>query len=241
MRVRILITVVCAVAVCASAASAYTTQTARFRGTISGQQASSWTLNQTTACGSQAGSGKQTFVYHQKRAFTLTFLRYLDHDGAPFVNVVHSVLGIPVTGTTSREGSVATTETNPDCRGTVLGPPETPPAPDCGTKPYSGFFDVKWWRPQDFPSVPGDPVPLDSTLVLDEQQPVIQFQHCPYWGPQVMQRLTNVSLPASKVFGTRKHLTLKAKVHRIDQDTRVATGVRADTTVSWTLRLTRLR
>ena len=244
MRLRTLLTLISTVvalaAVSAPASAALKVQTARFRATLSGQQTSSWTLNQSNACGSVTGSGNQTFTYHQKRAVTLVFTHYLNHDGPPWVQVAHSTLGIPVTGTASRDGKVNNTTTNPNCRGTPIGPPQAPPAPDCGTKHYGGFFDVRWYRPQDFPSLPGDPVPLDNSFVLDEEQPQIQFLHCPFNGPLIMQRLTHALLPANKVFGSRKRLVLKASVHRVDQDERVGTGVRADTTVSWTMHLTRV-
>jgi hypothetical protein len=244
MRRRTLLTVICALsalaAVSAPASAASKVETARFRATLSGQQTSSWTLNQSNACGSITGSGKQTFTYHQKRAVTLVFTQSANHGGPPFIQVAHWTLGIPVTGTVSREGKLNNTTTNPNCRGTPIGPPQAPPAPDCGTKHYDGFFDVRWYRPQDFPSLPGEPVPLDNSFALDEEQPQIQFLHCPFNGPLIMQRLTHALLPANKVFGGGKHLALKANVHRVDQDQRVGTGVRAETTVRWTMNLTRV-
>lgn len=244
MRHHHLLTAACAFAalalVATPASAVYKVEKARFSVTLSGQQTSSWTLNQTSTCGSVAGSGKQTFTYHQKKPVTLTFWHYLNHDGMPWIQLPKGTLGIPVTGSATREGKVNYTTTNPNCRGTPIGPPQAPPAPDCGTKHYDGWFDVRWYRPQDYPAAPDEPVPLDTAFFLDEEQPQIPFLHCPFNGPLIMQRLTHALLPEKRVFGTQKVIKLKANAHRIDQDSRVGTGVRADTTVSWKMRLTRI-
>jgi hypothetical protein len=230
----------------AAAATPYKIKTARFHATLSGSQSSAWTINESSACGTTTGSGKQTFVYHQKHPFTLVFWAYVNHDGPPEVYLAGPKSkpipsGIPVTGTASREGKLNYTSTSSACNGSpIAGPPMTPPQPDCGTIHYDGFFDPSWRRPQDFAALPGDPVPLDTTFALDEESPALQWLHCPFEGPLIMQRLTHVLLPEKTVFGPRKQLKLHDKVHRIDQDSRVGPGVRADTTVSWTMKLTRI-
>jgi hypothetical protein len=246
MRLRHIVTAACAVALIGAAAAPASavikTETARFRVTaVSGQQSSSWTLNNTTSCGTVSGSGKQTFNYHLKKPVTLEFMHYLNHNGMPWVHATNSSRGIPVTGSATREGKVASTTSNPNCRGTpIQGPAEAPPQPDCGTKHYDGFFDIRWYRPQDYPAAPDEPVPLDTAFYLDEEMPQIPFFHCPFSGPLIMQRLTHAPLPEKKVFGTQKKIVLKASAHRVDQNSRVATGVRADTTVSWKMVLLRL-
>jgi hypothetical protein len=244
MRLASLLTVIAAMVALAAASppasATYKVESARFRVTLAGQQSSNWTLNQSSICGTETGNGKQTFSYHQKHPVTIVFWHYLNHDGLPWVQVLGSTSGIPITGTASRQGTLASTTTNANCRGTPIGPPQAPPAPDCGTKKYNGSIGVSWYRPQDFPAAPGDPVPLGAAVLLDEEQPQLPFFHCPFFGHLVMQRSTNGLFPEKKVFGTGKHFVLKGKSHRVDQDQHVATGVRADTTVSWTMRLTRI-
>jgi hypothetical protein len=236
-----LLTSLCALAVLlsvsTSASAAYKVEKATFRATLSGKQTTSWTMNQSDICGTVTGSGSQTFTYHQTRPVKLVFTHYVGYDGAPWVEVQRSPSGIPVAGTASRDGKVNPNTTNPNCRGTPIGPPQAPPAPDCGTKHYSGYFAVSWYRPQDFPAAPGQPVPLVNALLFDEARPDVQFSHCPFNGPLLMQRLTPASLSDAKVFGKSKRLTLRAEIH---QHRDLAEGVVADATVSWTMQLTRV-
>src|SRR4051794_9820296 len=183
----IVIGTLAALAVAAVPASAVPqVQRARFRVTLSGQQTSSWTLNRSSTCGSFTGSGDQSFSYHQSRAVTLLFTRYVHHDGMPWVEIPGSTSGIPVTGTASQHGTLVADTTNPNCVGRPIGPPQAPPASDCGTKHYAGSFDVRWYRPQDYPAAPTEPVPLDTAFFLDEEQPQLPFFHCPFNGPLIM-------------------------------------------------------
>ena len=224
------------------ASAAYKVQTARFRVTLSGKQTSSWTLNQSSSCGTVTGSGDQTFTYHQTRAITLAFTRYLHHpEGMPWVDLPKGMLGIPVAGTATRAGKMNSDTTNPNCRGTPIGPPQAPPQPDCGTVRYAGSFDVRWYRPQDFPSVGDEPAPLDNALRLDEERPQLPFFHCPFFGPLAIQTMTYALIPDRKLFGTAKRLILKPRlVHRVFEPGKLAPGVRAEATVGWEMHLTRL-
>ena len=227
----------------ASAASPYKVQTARFRVTLSGKQTSHWTLNQSSICGTVTGSGSQTFTYRPAKAITLTFTRYLNHpEGMPWVQLPKGSLGIPVAGKATRTGTMNHNTTNPNCRGTPIdGPAEPPPAPDCGTVSYKGAYDVRWYRPEDFPVAEGEPVPLGTALYMDEERPQIPFLHCPFFGPIVMQRMAIALFPEKVVFGRQKRIVLKPRpVHRSFDVGRLGSGVQADATVGWEMHLTRL-
>ena len=247
MRRFILLTAISALGALAlgavPASAAYKVQTARFRVTLSGKQASTWTLNQSSYCGTVTGSGNQTFTYHQTRAITLAFTRYRNHpEGLPWVQLPKGMIGIPVAGTATRAGKMNSDSSNPICAGSPIGPPEAPPQPDCGTVSYAGSFDVRWYRPQDFPNMGDQPAPLDNTLLLDEERPQLPFFHCPFFGPLAIQTMTNALIPDRKLFGPAKRLVLKAReVHRVFEPGRLGPGVRADVTVGWEMHLTRLK
>src|SRR6476660_5882758 len=90
----------------ASADAAYKITTAKFRATVSGSQSTAWTLNTSSVCGSQTGSGKQTLSYHQKKPVTLVFWDYVDHHGPPNVYVAQDKsMGIAITGSSSQTGT----------------------------------------------------------------------------------------------------------------------------------------
>jgi hypothetical protein len=230
----------------ASASAALPIQTARFHGTLSGSQSSSWTMNSQSTCSSVAGSGKQTFVYHQKQPFTLVFWRYKDNHAPPGVYVPGRKRsgGIAVTGTASREGKQDYTIIG-NCPSSAPLDPNTPytppPAPDCGSRHYDGVFYPNWWRPDVYPGPPDEPTPLGPVFALSDPSPMLQWVRCPFYGPLIMQGLTHAYLFDKAVFGTRKTIDLHDSVHRIDRNgNRVAQGVVADTTVSFKMRLTRI-
>src|SRR3954468_12601381 len=225
-----------------------TIQKVRFHGTLTGSQSSAWTLNSPGPCTNVTGSGKQTFVYHQKRPFTLVFYRYKDNHAAPGVSVAgpdNRPYEIAITGTASREGSLTYTPVGHCPPSAPLDPstPYTPPPPvDCGARHYDGAFYPNWWRPDVYPGPPDEPTPLGPVFALSDPVPDLQWTRCPFYGPLIMQRLTHAPLAEKAVFGTRRTINLHDSVHRIDKNgSRVGRDVIADTTVSWTMRLTRIK
>jgi hypothetical protein len=245
VKLRILLTSLAAVAVLIAAGSAdaaYKITTAKFRATVSGSQSTSWTLNTSNVCGSQTGSGSQTLTYHQKKPVTLVFWDYVDHHGMPNVYVAQDKsMGIHVKGTSSQTGTVSHSTTGKCEGGHPIGPPVAPPAPDCGTRPYAGTLRVGWYRPDDFPfKQPDDPAPLGNPFSLDEELPGLQYLHCPFYGPLILNRATYALLKEKTVFGKQQRIDLKADYHHVFESPSLGDGIHADTSVNWKMRLTRI-
>jgi hypothetical protein len=224
-------------------AFASTPQVARFRVTLKADQYTRWELAKTNACGSQQGSGVLHLALHQSRRVTIKLIRYRDHPAPLMFKVVGSPLGIPVKGTETQLGNVTFTPngacTSPG-NGGAPGGSSAPPEPDCGVKPYSGFFDPGWSRPMDYPRPPNEATPLTPVFWLHEPTSKVEFTVCPYWGAINQFVRTNAPLTERTVFGGRRRITLPGHLKDADRPPLVAGGVISKTQIDWTVQLTRV-
>jgi hypothetical protein len=242
-RIPALVLTASAILLVSAPADAASLKSARFKATINAVHTTTWTRNYSGPCGTETGSGSSRVTFHQARPFTLTFQKYLV--GARLLSVRvgggPSPSQIPIKGEMSRNGKLAFT-TLPQCQGTgqTEGPPVTPPKIDCGTKSFRGTIRPTWTLPEYYPTLPGAPAPLVPVFWLDEPYSTTQFVTCPWAGPLIQFRLTRDGLPEKKVFGRQPRLKLTDSVKQVDITPRVAAGVRSVTTISWTVKLTRL-
>jgi hypothetical protein len=245
LKLRTLLTALAAVGSLVGATSAdaaYKITTAKFRATVSGSQSTSWTLNTSSICGSQSGSGKQTLSYHGTKPVTLVFWDYVDHHGPPEVYVAQDKsMGIPIKGTSSQTGTVNHSSTGKCEGGQTIGPPVAPPSPDCGTRGYAGHLRVGWYRADGFPfKQPDELAPLGSVFSLDEELPGLQYLHCPFYGPLILNRATYALLKEKTVFGKQSRIDLHDTYHHVFESPSLGDGIHADTTVQWKMRLKRI-
>jgi hypothetical protein len=216
---------------------------ARFRATLSGAQFGYWKVNKADEyCGTTTkGSGAERIRFRQARRVTLEFEHH--RDGSPLlqVRVLGADYGIPVRGRITRASHVTTTPpTNEYCYlddSESGGPP--PPRPDCGTRGFRGRLVPGWSRPEHYPMRPS---PLESVLWMWDLGFTSElFANCGNPIASMVMRSTKDTLTEKEVFGRKPRITLH---DARDDDFGPATlgnGYEAETSVRWTLRLTRVR
>jgi len=224
-----------------STSSAARLQTERFHATLSASQATTWTLNYDTGCAVQTGSGSRKLSFHQSRKLTLVFSRQVGGTHLLEVRLAGKPDDIAIAGEMTQLGKVVTTN-DPRCSvvGRPEGPPMAPPSPDCGTKRFAGSVRATWSPPETYPSLPEETPPLTPVFWIDEPYIPPLFTVCPYYGPLIAFRLTHAGLKESKVFGPKPKLVLRDQVKKVSESSEAGPGVRSETTIGWTMRLTRL-
>jgi hypothetical protein len=79
-----------------------------------------------------------------------------------------------------------------------------------------------------------------ATLFWLEEPQTVSIVQCPWYGPEIIFRLTHAGLPEKKVFGPARSLTLHDAVSGAEKPPSVADGVLSETSVRWVLHLSRL-
>jgi len=236
------LTLTFAIALTAPAGAAPHLQSARFKATLSGTQSTAWTLNDTTSCGTETGSGSKRVRFHQQGPLTLIFSRQLGGTRLLMIKVAGTRSNsVPIAGTMTQYG-VLNASPNGKCgTGRTEGTPVAPPQPDCGTKSFTGTIYVNWSPPDLYPEIPGEPAPLLPQFWVDEPLSQTDFRVCPFFGPLILFRLVHAGLSEDRVFGPKPRLKLVREVSKTEQYPEAgAPGVRSETTVDLTLQLTRL-
>ena len=236
------LTLTLAIAVTSSAGAAPRLQSARFKATLSGTQSTAWTLNDTTTCGTETGSGSKRVRFHQQGPLTLIFSRQLGGTRLLMIEVAGTRSNsVPIAGTMTQYG-VLNASPNGKCgTGRTEGTPVAPPQPDCGTKAFTGTIYANWSPPDLYPEIPGEPAPLLPQFWVDEPLTQTDFRVCPYFGPLILFRLVHAGLSEDRVFGPKPRLKLVREVSRTEQYPEAgAPGVHSETTVDLTVQLTRL-
>jgi hypothetical protein len=231
-----------ALAVARSADAAPHLQSARIKATVSGTQSTTWTMNNTSTCGTETGSGSKQVRFHQKGPLTLIFSRQIGGTRLLEVKVAGTPSNsVPIAGTMAQTG-VLNAAPNGKCgTGRTEGPPMAPPQPDCGTKTFTGSIYVNWSPPDLYPELPGEGTPLFPQLWFDEPLTDTDFRVCPFFGPLILFRLAHTGLTEQWVFGTKPRLKLVKQVSKTEQYPEAgAPGVRSETKVGITVHLTRL-
>lgn len=216
---------------------------ARVRATLSGAQFGHWKVNKTDEyCGTTTtGSGAERIRFRQARRVTLEFEHY--RDGSPLlqVRVLGPDYGIPVRGRITRTSHMTTTlPTNEYCYagdGESGSPP--PPTPDCGTSRFRGRLIPGWSRPEHYPLRPTPPEPV--LWMWDLAFTPAPFSHCGNPLPAMVMRSTKDTLTEKEVFGRKPRITLHDARDDDFGPARMGEGYEAETSVHWTLRLTRVR
>jgi uncharacterized low-complexity protein len=236
------LTLAVVLAVTGTANAAPHLQSARFKATLSGTQSTAWTLNDTTSCGTETGSGSKRVHFHQQGQLTLIFSRQLG--GTRLLEVKVAGTGsnsVPIAGTMTQYG-VLNASPNGKCgTGRTEGTPVAPPQPDCGTKSFTGTIYANWSPPDLYPEIPGEPAPVLPQFWIDEPVTQTDFRVCPFFGPLILFRLVHKGLSENSVFGPKPRLKLVREVSETEQyPVAGAPGVRSETTVDLTVQLTRL-
>jgi hypothetical protein len=244
VRVSVLVALVAVAALAAPATSdaAPHLQSARFKATLSGTQSTTWTMNDTTSCGTETGSGSKQVRFHQQGPLTLILQRQIGGTRLLMVKVAGTRSNeVPIAGTMSQQG-VLNGNPNGKCgTGRTEGTPVAPPQPDCGTQSFTGTVDVNWSPPDLYPELPGEEAPLLPQFYVEEPLSQTDFRVCPFFGPLILFRLAHTGLTEQWVFGTKPRLKLVKQVSKTEQYPEAgAPGVRSETTVKLTVQFTRL-
>ena len=226
-------------AVCwpAAAGAAPRFQRQYFKATFTASQQQTWTHNETvTECDTTVtsqGGGNARLSLRTPRIFYLVALRVRGRD--PLMLVLGHDRGFRVTGTYFQDGSITVTSTG----GFGCGDGGPPVPKDCGTRALSGYVDLSYLTPTNWPS---DPAPLVNSILPTGPQPGSSsgqlhsgFRNCPGGGGDTLGESSGGLSPA-RLFGRLRQLTVRGR----GRDTQSSSGHQTTTTTTWTLRLTRI-
>src|SRR6476660_6689250 len=128
-----------------STADAAHLESVRFRATLSGAEAVTWSLNYGTVCGTETGRGSQSIAFHQAgKSLVLVFTRQIGGTRLLSVKRAGGNNDLPISGRMTQAGTLASTPSGKCPPGRTEGPPVAPPQPDCGTKSFAGTIRASW-------------------------------------------------------------------------------------------------
>ena len=208
---------------------------ARFSLTVTGAQTNDWSLEHVRYDGCvdgdvlSKGSGRERLTFKTRRPVRLEAIGI----GREAVLTAGNG-GIPVRGAIERQGEFHTAQLSggeSGCGGTE--DPTYPPAPDCGTRPWSGTVDPVLYGPGDAPVA--DPV-LQLRYVLgftgpdlpEGRHPGELFANCP--GADATLRATETAeLTPRRLFSRKRRIVVTGReTVESDED-----GHRERVTIAW--------